>query len=147
MTVHLVKLCVGVDSVQALRDWQAERLAQRRAAGEAPVLCHKTTQTPRRREALLDGGSLYWVIKGLILLRQPILDLRPDTRSDGRACCAVVFAPELIGTRPRPRRAFQGWRYLEPADAPTDAGFAETGQADLPIEMARELRELCLIEA
>jgi len=144
MALHLLKLCVGIDSVQALRDWQAKRLAQHRAAGRAEELIHRTTQTPRRRDELLEGGSLYWMINGVVLARQPILDLRPETREDGRACCGIVLSPELIATRGQPRRAFQGWRYLTTEDAPADLLHGE-GLSDIPQEMVRDLKELCLI--
>jgi hypothetical protein len=76
MALHLVKLCVGCDSIEDLASWQAERLKARRRAGEkAPRLFHRTFQMPKRRAELLDGGSLYWVIKGLIQVRQPLADI------------------------------------------------------------------------
>lgn len=146
MTVHLLKLCVGVETVQDLRDWQAERLKRMARAGKAPELCHRTRQTPRRRDEVLDGGSLYWVVKGVILVRQRILDLRTDRKDDGTACCGIVLDPELVGTRPHPRRAFQGWRYLDASDAPADAPLLENGHADIPPGMREDLRELRLID-
>jgi hypothetical protein len=146
MTVHLIKLCVGVDTVRELADWQAERLATLKKSGKAPELCHRTLQTPRRRDEVLDGGSLYWVIKGFVLVRQRVLHLRADAKEDGTACCGIVLDPELVTTRPHPRRAFQGWRYLEAADAPVDApGFAATDH-EMPPGMREELRELRLID-
>ena len=78
MPIHLLKLCVGVDTVQELKDWQVERLARLRKEGKRPELRHRTLQTPRRRQELLKGGSLYWVIKGFVLVRQRVLDLVPD---------------------------------------------------------------------
>ncbi|MFD0987122.1 DUF1489 family protein [Methyloligella solikamskensis] len=144
MALHLLKLCVGIDSLQHLRDWQEKRLAQHRAAGRPAELIHRTTQTPRRRDEILDGGSLYWVIKGVVLARQPIVDLRPGTWDDGRTCCSIVMSPELIATRAQPRRAFQGWRYLTDEDAPADL-LQGDGLSDIPQEMVRDLRELCLI--
>jgi hypothetical protein len=147
MTVHLVKLCVGIDSVQDLRDWQVRRLALLEQTGETIELCHRTRQTPRRRDEVLDGGSLYWVINGVILARQRIVDLRETTKDDGRACCGIVLDPQLIATRPHPRRAFQGWRYLEVADAPEDAPALEVaGDDGPPPGMREELRELRLID-
>ena len=146
MTVHLVKLCVGIDSVQDLRDWQIKRLAALAQAGETPELCHRTMQTPHRRDDVLDGGSLYWVIKGAILARQRIVDLMEATKDDGRRCCGIVLDPELFTTRPHPRRAFQGWRYLEAADAPKDTLAPEAAGDDMPPGMREELRELRLIE-
>lgn len=146
MTVHLVKLCVGVDTVQDLGDWQVQRLSMLARAGKTPELCHRTMQTPRRRAEVLDGGSLYWVVKGVILVRQRILDLKPATKDDGRACCGIVLEPALVTTRPQPRRAFQGWRYLEPADAPADAPMLAGADDGVPPGMREDLRELRLID-
>jgi hypothetical protein len=146
MTVHLVKLCVGVDSALDLAAWQAERLRQLAAAGKTPELRHRTRQMPRRKNEILDGGSLYWVVKGFVLVRQRILDLRADTKDDGTPCCGIVLDPELVGTRPHPRRAFQGWRYLEALDAPPDVSALENADEDMPPEMREELRELRLID-
>lgn len=146
MTVHLIKLCVGVDSVQELAVWQAERLKRLKREKEKPELCHRTLQTPRRRAEILDGGSLYWVIKGFVLVRQRVLDLRPDAKEDGTACCGIVLDPELVTTRAHPRRAFQGWRYLEAADAPPDARGSVDERDDMPPGMREALRELRLID-
>jgi hypothetical protein len=146
MIVHLVKLCVGVETVQDLAVWQAERLRRLAQAGEAVELCHRTRQMPRRRAEILDGGSLYWVVKGFVLVRQRILDLKDATKDDGTACCGIVLNPELVTTRPQPRRAFQGWRYLEAADAPADARTLDEVEADIPPGMREELRELRLID-
>jgi hypothetical protein len=146
MTVHLVKLCVGVETVQDLAAWQAERLKTLAQAGERPELRHRTRQTPRRRNEILDGGSLYWVVKGFVLVRQRILDLKEATKDDGTPCCGIVLDPELVTTRPQPRRAFQGWRYLDPADAPADTRALAVGEANIPPGMREELRELRLID-
>lgn len=146
MTVHLIKLCVGCDTVEELAIWQAERLKRLKRARKTPELCHRTLQTPRRRDEVLDGGSLYWVIKGFVLVRQRVLDLRPDAKDDGTACCGIVLDKELVATRAHPRRAFQGWRYLEVADAPKDAGVVDAAVEDVPRGMRDELRELRLID-
>jgi hypothetical protein len=146
MTVHLIKLCVGVDTVKELADWQSERLKRLKQAGKTPELCHRTLQAPRRRAEVLDGGSLYWVIKGFVLVRQRVLDLRPDVKEDGTVCCGIVLDAKLVTTRAHPRRAFQGWRYLEAADAPKDAKVADGVDDDLPRGMREDLRELRLID-
>ncbi|HET7446681.1 MAG TPA: DUF1489 domain-containing protein [Methyloceanibacter sp.] len=146
MTVHLIKLCVGCDTMEELAVWQAERLKRLKRARKTPELCHRTLQTPRRRDEVLDGGSLYWVIKGFVLVRQRVLDLRPDAKDDGTACCGIVLDKELVATRAHPRRAFQGWRYLEVADAPKDAGVVDATDDDMPRGMREELRELRLID-
>jgi hypothetical protein len=146
MTVHLIKLCVGVDSTMELAEWQAERLKRLARAGKTSELCHRTLQTPRRRDEVLDGGSLYWVIKGFVQVRQRVIDLRPDVKDDGTACCGIVLDAELVATRPHPRRAFQGWRYLDPADAPRDAKGLADGPDEIPRAMCEDLRELRLID-
>lgn len=146
MAVHLIKLCVGVDTVSELAAWQAERLKQLRREKQKPELCHRTLQTPRRREHVLDGGSLYWVIKGFVLVRQRVVDLRADLKDDGTACCGIVLDLELVATRAQPRRAFQGWRYLDASDAPPDANGFVDDPDDMPRGMREELRELRLID-
>jgi hypothetical protein len=155
--MHLIKLCVGVDSVEHLAALEAARLEALRAAGRPAVLVHRTRQTPRQRDAILTaGGSLYWVIKGAVRARQKILDLREENGADGAVgnsgdgkLCGIVLAPELVATRPQPRRAFQGWRYLKPEDAPADIGIvsAHDGCAEeiIPDTMRAELAELALI--
>ncbi len=144
--MHLVKLCVGVDSVEQLAVWQAMRLERMRTAGQTPELAHRTRQMPRQRGAILGGGSLYWVIRGVIQTRQKILDLRLETDGEGRSLCAIVLGEPLIATRPQPRRAFQGWRYLAPEDAPGDIGPAQAAEADdMPAAMRAALAELALL--
>jgi hypothetical protein len=147
MTLHLVKLCVGCDSIEDLVSWQAERLKQRRKAGEKrPHLFHRTFQTPKRRDELLAGGSLYWVIRGLIQVRQPLLDIRDGTKEDGTPCCVLVFKNELVAVRPVPRRAFQGWRYLAEDEAPEDLGrLSAAGIEAMPAKLRKDLAELGLL--
>ena len=147
MTVNLVKLCVGCDGVDDLAAWQAERLAAMKAAGaKKPRLYHRTFQMPKRREDLLAGGSLYWVIKGVILVRQPLTDIGEGTRDDGTPCCVLYFANALIPVRPTPRRAFQGWRYLDASDVPPDLVAGRNDEvAAMPPAMRKELANLGLI--
>jgi hypothetical protein len=147
MTLHLIKLCVGCESIEDLASWQTERLRERRKAGERrPQLFHRTFQTPKRREELLAGGSLYWVIKGIVQVRQPLLDIAEGTKEDGTPCCMLILENELIAVRPVPRRAFQGWRYLAADEAPEDlGGLSVTGIADMPPKLRKDLAELGLI--
>jgi hypothetical protein len=146
MTLHLIKLCVGATSIDDLAAWQKERLAEQRRAGEKPRLFHTTFQTPKRQAELLDGGSLYWVIKGVIQVRQRLLGFEDGHKEDGSPCCLLIYDRELTPVRPVPRRAFQGWRYLQAADAPPDlAPGTGSGLAELPPKMRRELAELGLI--
>ncbi|MDE2466178.1 MAG: DUF1489 domain-containing protein, partial [Alphaproteobacteria bacterium] len=119
MSLNLIKLCVGAQSVDELSAWQERRLSPLRKAGKPLILQHVTRQMPKRRDDILDGGSLYWVVKGYIAVRQRIVDLRSVVR-EGLPQCAICYSPELIPVVRRAHRPFQGWRYLEPADAPAD---------------------------
>jgi hypothetical protein len=146
MTIHLIKLCVGVDSIEDLLDWRKKMAAKAKAEGRIYEPGHTTRMMPARREEVLDGGSLYWVIKGVIQCRQRLVDIRAVTGDDGISRCRLVFDPKLVRTRPQPRRAFQGWRYLKPEDAPPDLPGGEAGDLDkMPAEMRRELMDLGLI--
>lgn len=145
MTLNLIKLSVGSQSVETLQAWQRQRIAERRARTVTPELSHITRMVPRRRDELVDGGSIYWVIKGLIQCRQRLIDIEPFTGEDGIHRCHLVLDPELITVEPRPQRAFQGWRYYRPEDAPRDLGDLAEGVEDMPGEMRRELAELGLL--
>ncbi len=141
--LHLIKLCVGVEGLDELARWQKQRIAEKKKKGQKPELVHVTRQTPKRAQELLAGGSLYWVIKGQIAARQKLIALRPLTR-DGVAHCGLVYDRKLVPVIRRPRAAFQGWRYLDPADAPADIGAAK-GAKGLPEAMQQELAALGLL--
>jgi hypothetical protein len=141
--LHLIKLCVGVDTLQELADWQKKRLKEKRAKGQKLELMHITRQFPKRAEELLDGGSLYWVIKGQITARQRLIELREVSRN-GVPHCGLVYDKKLVPVRPRPRRAFQGWRYFEDKDAPPDISEVK-GAKGLPEALKRELAVLGLL--
>jgi hypothetical protein len=149
MPLHIIKLCVGCDSLSDLADWQKRRLKDQRAANKKkggkkePELMHVTRMTPKRAEEVLDGGSLYWVIKGQIAARQTLLDLRA-VKKNGVPHCGLVYDKELVPVAPRPRRAFQGWRYLETKDAPPDLSRTK-GARGLPEALQRELAVLGLL--
>ncbi|MBO9426267.1 DUF1489 family protein [Labrenzia sp. R4_1] len=144
MTLHLVKLCVGADSVESLQAWIDFRVEQAHAAGLGAHTTHTTRMVPTRRDELLDGGSLYWVIKGKIQARQHLLDIRPFTDDAGVKRCDLVLEPRLILTQYQPKRPFQGWRYLKAEDAPKDIRAGGDVQ-NMPDSMRRDLTELCLI--
>jgi hypothetical protein len=143
MTLHLIKLCVGAESIESLAAWQKGRLKDLRKKGKKPELTHVTRMTPKRKEELLDGGSLYWVIKGYIAVRQPLIDLRAVTKN-GKPHCALVYEPKLIPTARRFCRPFQGWRYLDPGDAPVDVAELKGGKG-LPEKLKAELAALGLL--
>ena len=145
MALHLIKLCVGADSVRDLEDWIKQRLKEKRKRGEKPEHIHRTRMVPKRAEELVDGGSLYWVIRGEIACRQRIRDVRPFRDKEGVGRCGLVLEPKVVLVAPRPFRAFQGWRYLALKDAPGDLDKAAPGVAAMPEKLRRELRELGLM--
>jgi hypothetical protein len=145
MALNLLKLCVGCDSVEDLEDWIAERLEIRRQAGEPVEHWHTTRMVPTRGAEIVAGGSLYWVIKASVQCRQRITEIRPFTDDEGIGRCRLMLDPEVVRTEWQPRRAFQGWRYLKPADAPRDLGKGRAGLAEMPPKLRQELAELGLL--
>lgn len=143
MTVHIIKLSVGSESLADLVAWQKGRLKELKAKGKKPELIHITRQMPKRADEVLEGGSIYWVIKGRIVGRQKLLELRPLKR-DGVPHCGLVYDKKMITVQNQPRRAFQGWRYLEVKDAPPDH---VSGHVDgkMPEALRKELRDLGLL--
>lgn len=145
MTVHLIKLCVGADTIEDLAAWIDETLAAKRADGRPAEQIHTTRMAPKRRDEILDGGSLYWVVRGVVCVRQRLLDIRAVVGGDGIQRCELVIEPKLVLTERRFRGPFQGWRYLEAKDAPPDiAARAGDGTAP-PEEMRAALAELGLL--
>ncbi len=144
MALHLLKLCVGIETVDELAKWQSAHLKAQIKRGKAKAeLQHVTRQMPKRADEILAGGSLYWVIKGQIALRQKILELRPVTRT-GTPHCAIIYDKKLILVARRTHRAFQGWRYLKAEDAPPDAR-GNIGGDGLPEDLKAELVNLGLL--
>ena len=145
MELNLLKLCVGVSAVEELQAWIDYSQDEKRRAGEELVQKHTTRMVPKRVEELLDGGSLYWVIKGNVQVRQPLVDIRPFSDPQGIRRCDLVLEPRLILTHWQPRRAFQGWRYLKMDDAPADLKSGGAGVNALPPELRIELSNLGLL--
>ena len=145
MSLHLIKLCVGCDSVQDLEAWIAQKLKERRKRRLKPEHIHTTRMVPKRSAELLAGGSLFWVIRGAVLCRQTLLDVRPFVDKDGVGRCRLILEPKLVLVEPRPFRAFQGWRYLAAKDAPGDLDRVAPGAKRMPEALRRELRELGLL--
>jgi hypothetical protein len=145
MALHLLKLCVGAESIRDLEEWIGMRLKQRRKAGEAEEQFHTTRMVPKRLDELLDGGSLYWVIKGQVSARQILREVRPFTDPDGISRCHLILEPAVIPVMPRPCRPFQGWRYLKHEEAPRDLGDDAGDVVEMPEGLRRELRELGLL--
>jgi hypothetical protein len=141
VTLHLIKLCVGADTIQDLADWQKKRRAERKKkSGDGDTL-HITRMTPKRGDELLKGGSLYWVIKGQIAVRQKLLALKPVVR-EGVPHCALVLDEKLVPTVRRTHRAFQGWRYFDSKDVPRDL---KAGDKSIPEKLRAELTDLGLL--
>ncbi len=143
--LHLIKLCVGCDSIRDLEDWIEKKLKESKASGPARRRNHTTRMVPKRAPEILDGGSLYWVIRGQIMCRERILDIRPFTDKDGIGRCHIVLDCTPVPVEPRPYRAFQGWRYLSAGDTPRDLDRAAPGARDMPEDLRRELRNLGLL--
>ena len=145
MALNLIKLCVGADSIADLEEWVAERVAERVRRGGAPRSQHVTRMVPSRAAELVDGGSLYWVIKGQLCARQRLVEIEPFVDTDGVGRCRLWMDREVVPVRPRPYRAFQGWRYLTDKDAPPDLAKSGLGAAEMPEELRRALGELGLL--
>lgn len=134
MTIHIVKLCVGVDSVDELIARQLLQLEH----GDNPV--HRTRMTPKRADEVLNGGSIYWVIRRAIRVRQKIVDIRQVQDAEGKGMCELVFSPDLVRTYAKPKRPFQGWRYLKPEQAPRDLTSGEKA-LDIPASLDEALKQ------
>lgn len=142
MTLHLRKLCVGAESIDDLAFFVERRVRLRKAEGLSPHGIHDTRMWPKREGELLDGGSLYWIIKGVMCVRQTLAGMEETFNEHGVRHCRLLLEPELVRVEPRPHRPFQGWRYLKPDEAPRDLSGSA---ADLEPELAKELSELGLI--
>src|ERR1700689_5556636 len=138
MALNLIKLCVGADSVQDLEDWIKQKLKDKRKRGEKPEHIHRTRMVPKRAAELTDGGSLYWVIRGEVMCRQRIRDVRAFRDKDGIGRCGIALDTNVVLGAPRLSRAFQGWRYLATADAPRDLDKVAKGAAAMPEKLRRE---------
>jgi hypothetical protein len=145
MSIHLIKLCVGVRDVAHLGDIQARRLERARLRGEEPRLIHVTRNRPRRADEISKGGSIYWVIKGFVRVRQGIVAFDKVTNAEGRPSCALMFDENLVRTELMAFRPFQGWRYLSAEKAPPDAPAIGGAIHGMPLDMAQELRVLGLL--
>ncbi len=137
----MIKLSVGSKSIETLAAYQQSLAIKRGQEGLPAFADHITRMSPRRKTEVMESGSIYWVIKGIIQCRNNIVDLAETHTKDGRKACRIVLAPELVPVVPTPKRAFQGWRYLNTEDAPAD--LSSIGDADtLPAHIRTKLVEL-----
>ncbi len=143
--MHMIKLCVGVSTLEELESYRSERAHWWGADYGEDVHVHRTRTMPKRRAEMEGQGSIYWVISGVIRCRQPILRLAAAVDGQGLACCDIIMAPDLVRTVPRPKSAFQGWRYLDPKEAPPDIDPANGTDQGGSLELAEELARLGLI--
>jgi len=137
--LHLIKLSVGTEDLDDLARWQGQRL---RRTGR---VFHRTRMMPRRRAELLEGGSIYWVIKGAIRCRQRLTGVEAGVDEQGQPCTLLLHDPKLVRTMPRQHRPFQGWRYFDSGIAPADLDTLSEEVADMPLEMIAELHALGLL--
>lgn len=138
--MHMIKLCVGVATLEELESYRDERAHWWGADYGEDVHVHRTRTMPKRKAEIEGQGSIYWVISGVVRCRQPILRLAAAVDDQGLACCDIIMSRDMIRTVPRPKAPFQGWRYLDPNDAPADlggGGFEEGGSPELAEELAR----------
>lgn len=145
MPLHLIKLCVGCDSIQDLQDWIEENRALHRRLKRSYEQTHTTRMVPKRADEIVLGGSLYWVIRGQVACRQKLLEIRPFTDQDGVGRCHLVLDQNISPVEPRPYRPFQGWRYLEAKDAPRDLAHGAGDLGQMPESLRRELADLGLL--
>lgn len=145
MALHMLKMAVGIDTVGHLAAVQKRKMARAKGGHGASPLRHFTRNAPRRWREILDGGSIYWIIKGAIRVRQRILGIDRGTDVEGRRYCQLSLDPALVRTTPRPNKALQGWRYLENSGAPMDLDAGDGMTGDMPADMVAELRTLGLL--
>lgn len=140
--IHMIKLCVGVSSLEELESYRDERAHWWDADYGEDVHVHRTRMMPKRAAEMEGKASIYWVISGQVVCRQPILRLAKYTNDEGIDYCDIIMAPDLVRTVPYPKRPFQGWRYLRPEDAPPDMGANENAES---LALAADLAKLGLI--
>nr|WP_295889373.1 DUF1489 domain-containing protein [uncultured Devosia sp.] len=140
--IHMIKLCVGVSTLQELEDYRDERAHWWDADYGEDVHVHRTRMMPKRAAEMEGLASIYWVISGQVVCRQPILRLARFTNAEGIDYCDIIMAPDMVRTVPYPKRPFQGWRYLRPEDAPPDLGANENAES---LALAADLAKLGLI--
>lgn len=150
MTVHLVKMAVRIESLDHLAEVQKQRRAKLKAERGKPILIHKTRNMPKREAEIVGSGgrgagSIYWIVKGFVRVRQRILGFEKCTDREGKPFCEIRLDPKLVRTVPLPHKPIQGWRYLEDADKPADLTGKAAQAEEMPPEMMMRLRELGLL--
>lgn len=134
-TVHMIKMAPGLRRLSELQDWARARFG----GGEVVI---STRNRPKREEELLNGGSLYWVFATQILGRQRVVGIE-DLPGGGKGCL-IRLSGEIVPVAPTPKRAFQGWRYLDPESAPRDVSPGRAGDDEVPEHLAKVMAEMGL---
>ncbi|MGR3500849.1 DUF1489 family protein [Pseudaestuariivita sp.] len=138
--LHLIKLSVGSESVADVQRWfNSPECRARHGLGQP---CHITRMWPKREAELLDGGSIYWVIKGVLQARTRLLGFEEVTGADGIRRCAMLIDPKVVRTETALKRPFQGWRYLKDEDAPADLAPHRAEEDALPVALSAALAEI-----
>ena len=145
MALHLLKMCVGCDSIRDLESWIDEWHVLMRRLGRTIDYHHTTRHFPKRASDILAGGSLYWVMKRQIAARQTIRSIEQVVDEAGISRCHLMLERLVVAVEPRPYRPFQGWRYLSQSDAPPDLTKSTSAIASMPQTMRAELVQLGLI--
>jgi hypothetical protein len=145
MTVHLVKMAVGADSIEDIAMFQKQRRAKLKAERGKPILIHKTRNMPKRESEIIKTGSIYWIVKGFIRVRQRILGFEKRADQEGRPFCEIRLDPKLVRTVPFAHKPIQGWRYMEEEAVPADLTGRAAQAEEMPPEMMMQLRELGLL--
>ena len=145
MTINLIKISVGIEDIDHLKRRQEQSISNAISSGVVPEIVHYTRNTPRRANEWLQGGSIYWVIKRFIRVRQLIKDIRQVNGPKGKKSCAIILEPGIIRTEIKKFRVFQGWRYFPLNDAPADLPISSISDNDFPEDLVNDLKELGLI--
>lgn len=145
MTIHLVKMAVGIDSLDHLAEVQKERRAKLKAERGKAILIHKTRNMPKREAEIIRGGSIFWIVKGFVRVRQRILGFERCANKEGRPFCEIRLEAKLVRTVPLAHKPIQGWRYIEPENAPADLTGKAALADEMPPEMMLQLKELGLL--
>lgn len=134
MSIHIIKLVVGVSTLAEFAEIQKHYVVEFEGR---PANTVWTRHMPKQAEELIEAGSIYRVIKNQIVARQKIMGFETVEHPIKGKMCLILTDTDLIATVPTPKRAFQGWRYLKPADAPADLGLYDS-EDDLPPEDLRD---------
>lgn len=143
MPLHILKVAAGIGSLEHLRDVVQRYAYQDPELG--PIMHMSSRNRPKRADEIVEGGSMFWIIKRTVVARAPIIAIREEERFDGKTGCQFCIRPEIFATVPQPKRGFQGWRYYKDEDTPDDLITGDSDAGKGSPELAQELQELGLL--